>query len=151
VHTLASDKCTYLGNLNPYQDMNHQPPCKVFSSPFPVQVPPIFPLRQNRYYFQPTTSWTVFSLWCEESVLEKLMLARHQWLTPVILATWEAKIGRIEVCRQIVRETTPHPPISKITREKGTWGMAQVVRVPILQAQGPEFKLQSHPSPEKNV
>jgi hypothetical protein len=37
-------------------------------------------------------------------------LARHWWLTPVIPATWEAEIGRIEdegQLRQIVCETPP--------------------------------------------
>jgi hypothetical protein len=26
-----------------------------------------------------------------------VQVARHQWFTPVILATWEAKIGRISI------------------------------------------------------
>jgi hypothetical protein len=29
--------------------------------------------------------------------LKIVMIARHQWLTPVILPTWEAEIGRAEV------------------------------------------------------
>jgi hypothetical protein len=36
--------------------------------------------------------------------------AGHQWLTPVILATWEAKIRSIEVqsqLGQVVHETPP--------------------------------------------
>jgi hypothetical protein len=52
--------------------------------------------------------------------------AGHQWLTPVILATWEAEIRRITVqgqSRQIVCKT----PISKITRAKWTGGVAQMV------------------------
>jgi hypothetical protein len=43
--------------------------------------------------------------------------ARHQWLTPVILAIWKAEIGKIAVQGQpgqIVYENS----ISKITRAK---------------------------------
>jgi hypothetical protein len=39
-----------------------------------------------------------------------LILAGHWWLTPVILATWEAEIGRIMVesqSREIVQKTLP--------------------------------------------
>jgi hypothetical protein len=46
-------------------------------------------------------------------------IIRHQWLIPVILATWKAEIGRIVIPsqpRQIVREIL----ISKITRAKWT-------------------------------
>jgi hypothetical protein len=42
------------------------------------------------------------------------------WFTPIILATWEADIGRIAVSgqpRQIVHDTS----ISKITRVKIDW------------------------------
>jgi hypothetical protein len=52
--------------------------------------------------------------------------AGHWWLTPIILASWEAEIGKIMVQgqpRQIIQET----PISKITRAKWTGDMAQVV------------------------
>jgi hypothetical protein len=40
----------------------------------------------------------------------------HWWFTPVILATWEAEIGRILVWSQqgqIVQETLPPPPAPK--------------------------------------
>jgi hypothetical protein len=38
--------------------------------------------------------------------------ASHQWLTPVILATWEAKIRRIEVQGQL-KEIVPDIPSPK--------------------------------------
>jgi hypothetical protein len=44
------------------------------------------------------------------------MIARHQWLTPVILATWKAEVKRIPVVgqpRQIVQN-----PISKVNKAK---------------------------------
>jgi hypothetical protein len=47
-----------------------------------------------------------------ERILKNLCLhARHRWLTPVILPTWEPEIRRIEVrgqLRQIIQET-PSP------------------------------------------
>jgi hypothetical protein len=56
-------------------------------------------------------------------ILKKL-LARHQWLTPIILvATQEAEIRRIVVRSQpgeIVRETLSQKKKKKIT-EKGWW------------------------------
>jgi hypothetical protein len=50
-----------------------------------------------------------------------------RWLTPVVLATWEAEIRRFVVLvqpKQVFLETTP---ISKITRAKWTGGVAQVL------------------------
>jgi hypothetical protein len=35
------------------------------------------------------------SCYSEYNALEKMLVARCQWLMPVILATWEAEIGRI--------------------------------------------------------
>jgi hypothetical protein len=57
---------------------------------------------------------------------KKQTRAWHRWLTPVILATWEAKIRTIEIQgqpRKIVQET----PISKIARAKWTGDVAQMV------------------------
>jgi hypothetical protein len=51
---------------------------------------------------------------------------------PVILATWEVEIGRILVSLGKQFET----PISKITSEKWTGGVAQVA----LQTESPDFK-----------
>jgi hypothetical protein len=51
-------------------------------------------------------------------------------VTSIILATWEAEVRRIKVqgqSRQMIHETCPLPPISKITRAKWTGGVAQVV------------------------
>jgi hypothetical protein len=52
-----------------------------------------------------------------------LIIAGHQYLPPVILATWEAEMRRIMVQGQpkLVLET----PISKITRAKWTEGVVQ--------------------------
>jgi hypothetical protein len=58
-----------------------------------------------------------FLLFCRLSslswVTDVFNFARRQWLTPVILATWEAEICRIMVPgqpRQIVHETPPPSP-----------------------------------------
>jgi hypothetical protein len=52
--------------------------------------------------------------------------ARHQWLTPVILATSEAEIRRIEGQGQ-AWQTVEETPISKITRAEWNGGVAQEV------------------------
>jgi hypothetical protein len=59
--------------------------------------------------------------------VKKCILAGHWWLTPVILATWEADIRRIMVQghpKQIIHKN----PISKITRAKWTGGAAQAIK-----------------------
>jgi hypothetical protein len=41
----------------------------------------------------------------DSSSLHKIYLtAKYQWLTPVILATWEAEIGRIKVIHLVGRQ-----------------------------------------------
>jgi hypothetical protein len=68
----------------------------------------------------------------------------HQWLIPVILATWEAEIMKIEVwgqTGQIVHETL----ISKITRAKWTGGEPWVVEHLLWKPKAPS----SNPSPTK--
>jgi hypothetical protein len=57
---------------------------------------------------------------------QKPLIARHEWLTPVILAIWEAKIRRVTVGSQpgkIVLET----PSPKIIRAKWTGCVAEAV------------------------
>jgi hypothetical protein len=49
-----------------------------------------------------------------------------QWLTSVILATWETEISRLRG-RSQPRYTVHETPISKITRAKWSVGVAQVV------------------------
>jgi hypothetical protein len=68
-------------------------------------------------------------------------VAGYWGLMTVILATWEAEIGRILVwgkSRQIVRDTTP---ISKITTAKKDYGHVLFAK---------HKALSSNPSPTKN-
>jgi hypothetical protein len=52
----------------------------------------------------------------------KIMVAGHQWLTPVILATEEAEIRRIAV-RSQPRQVVPQDPnLKKSFTKKGWWG-----------------------------
>jgi hypothetical protein len=78
------------------------------------------------------------------STIKKERESQMLVVTPVILATWEAKIGRVKVpgqSRQIVFET----PISKITREKWDRQRGSSGRVPALRK-----ALSSIPSPTNN-
>jgi hypothetical protein len=51
--------------------------------------------------------------------------AGRQWLTPIILYTWESEIKRIEVQGQ-PKQSVYETPISKITRAKWTGGVQAV-------------------------
>jgi hypothetical protein len=73
---------------------------------------------------------------------KKVWTAGNWWLTPVILATWEADIGRIVVGgqpEQIIQETST----IKITRAKWTGGMVPVVECLLCKHE----MLSSNPSP----
>jgi hypothetical protein len=75
------------------------------------------------------------------------MLARHWCLIPIILATWEAEIGRITVQSQpsqTVQETPP-PKLQKLNRAKLTGGVAKVVKHQLIKHEA----LSSKPRPTK--
>jgi hypothetical protein len=67
-----------------------------------------------------------------------------QWLTPVILATWETEIGRITVLGQ-QGQIAPETPISKITKATCAGGVAQAVEWLLCKCKA----LNSNPSPTK--
>jgi hypothetical protein len=62
-----------------------------------------------------------------------LRLARHQWLTPVILVTQVAEIRRIMVKASLGKEFS-RPYLKKTHHKNRAGGVAQ--------GEGPEFKLQ---------
>jgi hypothetical protein len=71
------------------------------------------------------------------------LIARHQWLTPVILAIQEAEIRKITVRSQpwqIVQETLSQKKKKKKNLHKTRAGGSRVV----AQGEGPEFKPQYH-------
>jgi hypothetical protein len=59
---------------------------------------------------------------------------------PVILAPWEAEIGRIVIRDQIGKIVCETTPISKTSKAKMDWRCGSSGRAPALQAQIPEFK-----------
>jgi hypothetical protein len=68
---------------------------------------------------------------------------------PVILATWEAKTGRIAVQDQL-KQSVCETPISRITRAKWTGGLAQAVGCLLCKCLLFKCKaLSSNPSPIK--
>jgi hypothetical protein len=68
--------------------------------------------------------------------------ARHQWLTSLILAMWEAEIRRIKIWGQS-RQISLWDPTSKTIRAKWTGGMIQVVECLLCKCEA----LNSNPSP----
>jgi hypothetical protein len=72
---------------------------------------------------------------------ERVFLARCSWLTPVILATQEAEIRRIEVQSQLGANSSRDPTLKKPS-QKRAGGVAQVVECLPSKCQGPEFKPQ---------
>jgi hypothetical protein len=72
--------------------------------------------------------------------------ARGPWLTPIILAIWEAEIRRIKVQGQA---NSSQDPISKITRAKWTGSVAQVVERLLCKCKNPKLRLPSHKKKKK--
>jgi hypothetical protein len=70
-------------------------------------------------------------------LVKKFQIARHQWLTPIILATQEAEIRRIAV-RSQPGQTVGETLSQKILHKNVAGGVAQ--------GEGPEFKPQYHKS-----
>jgi hypothetical protein len=85
---------------------------------------------------------------CKKFIKSVGFNARHQCLTPVILATWETEVWRIKVQGQ-PREIVHKTPSPKNNRNKMDWRHGSSNRVPVLQSQSPEFKLQSHQKKER--
>jgi hypothetical protein len=80
----------------------------------------------------------------------KTLWGQSQWLVPLILATWEAKIGRIEFWGQ-PGQTVHDSSISKITRAKWIGGVTQAVECLLCKWEDPEFKLQYHKKKKKTT
>jgi hypothetical protein len=72
------------------------------------------------------------SLAIKEMQIKTTLRTGCLWLTPVILATWEAEIRKITVQTQ-PRQKFVRPPSPKITRAK--WFGGSSGRKPALQAQ----------------
>jgi hypothetical protein len=68
--------------------------------------------------------------------------SKHWWLTPAILATWVAEIGRITVQGQPGQKIyqTPSPKLTRVKKQKRTGGVSQAVEC-FLASIKPEFEL----------
>jgi hypothetical protein len=71
--------------------------------------------------------------------------AKHRWLIPVILATWDAHIKRIITVGGQPRQEVLKTPISNTTRAKWTEGMVQVTQCMLCKHEA----LSSNPRPIK--
>jgi hypothetical protein len=103
-------------------------------------------LSQNKSNKQkPKHCITGSALTCPHLFTEYTDKVGCQWLSLIILATWETETGRILVTgqpRQMVHET----PICRITRAKWTGGVTQVVLCLLCKCEA----LSSNSSPTKN-
>jgi hypothetical protein len=78
--------------------------------------------------------------------IKKIELARHQWLTPVVPTYLGGGDGLRPTQGNSLRDLPPSP---KNNQSKKDWRCGSSSSVPTLQAQGPEFKLQSHQKAQK--
>jgi hypothetical protein len=76
------------------------------------------------------------------------MRARHRWLKPVIIATWEAEIRKVHSLRPAQAKSS-QDPISKNNQSKMDWRYGSGSRVHALQMQSLEFKPHTHQKKKK--
>jgi hypothetical protein len=81
------------------------------------------------------------------NTLKMVTCPRHQWLTPVILATWKADIGVLQF--EVNLGKCLWDPTSKITKAKMDWRCGTSGRVTALEVWSLEFKPQCHQKKKK--